>query len=110
MATSTIVYILSVVASLYATYLLAYFLYDMPDSWEKREPRRIILPRIIYIGALIVAFIPMLNIFAVIVFIVMGLFFKACGDFQIKSWLFEKPEVKSDDTDDSPEKSQNIND
>lgn len=104
MGTSTIVYILSVVALLYATYLLAYCLYDVPVSWEKREPKRIILPRIAYIASLIVAFIPVLNTFAVVVFIFAGLFFKACGDWQIKSWLFEKPEVKTDDTDDNPEK------
>ena len=104
MGTSTIVYILSVVASLYATYLLAYRLYDVPDSWEEREPKRIFLPRIAYIVCLIVAFVPMLNISAVIAFIVAGLFYKACGDWQIKSWLFEKPEVKSDNTDNNPEK------
>ena len=104
MAASTIVYILSVVASLYATYLLAYCLYDVPDSWEEREPKRIVLPRIVYIVALIVAFIPVLNILAIIVFIILGLFFKACGECQIKSWLFEKPEVKADNTDDNPEK------
>lgn len=103
MGTSIIVYILSVVASLYATYLLAYCLYDVPYS-EKYEPKRIILPRIAYIVALIVAFIPMLNIFAVIAFIVTSPFLKACGELQIKSWLFEKPEVKSDNTDDNPEK------
>lgn len=104
MGTSTIVYILSVVASLYATYLLAYCLYDVPDSWEKREPKRIILPRIAYIAFLIVAFIPVLNNIAFAAFIFMGLFCKACGDWQIKSWLFEKPEVKADDTDNNPEK------
>jgi hypothetical protein len=92
-----------VVASLYATYLLAYCLYDVPYSLN-REPERIILPRIVYITALIVAFVPMLNILAVIAFIVMGLLCKACGDWQIKSWLFEKPEVKSDNTDNNPEK------
>lgn len=104
METSTIVYILSVVASLYATYLLAYCLYDVPDSWEKLEPKRIFLPRIAYIAFLIVAFIPLLNTIAVAAFIFAGLFFKACGDWQIKSWLFEKPEVKADDTDNNPEK------
>ena len=104
MGTSTIVYILSVVASLYATYLLAYCLYDVPDSWEKREPKRIILPRIAYVVALIVAFVPLLNAFAVTVFSFAGLFFKTCGEWQIKSWLFEKPEVKADNTDNNPEK------
>lgn len=104
MGTSTIVYILSVVASLYAPYLLAYRLYDVPDSWEKREPKRIVLPRIAYIASLIVAFIPMLNLIAVAAFILAGLFFKASGDWQIKSWLFEKPEVKADNTDNNPEK------
>ena len=101
MAASTIVYILSVVASLYATYLLAYFLYDVPDSWEEREPKRIVLPRIAYIASLIVVFIPVLNTIAVAAFIFAGLISKACGDWQIKSWLFEKPEVKSDN---NPEK------
>ena len=104
MAASTIIYILSVAASLYATYLLAYCLYDVPDSWEKREPKRIVLPRIAYISSLIVAFIPVLNTIVVAAFIFAGLFFKACGDWQIKSWLFEKPEVKSDNTDNNPEK------
>ena len=104
MGTSTIVYILSVVASLYATYLLAYCLYDVPSSYEKREPKRIILPRIAYIASLIVAFIPVLNSIAVAAFILAGLFFKVCGDWQIKSWLFEKPEVKADNTDNNPEK------
>lgn len=104
MATSTIIYILSVVASLYATYLLAYRLYDVPDSWEEREPECIVLPRIVYIAALIAAFVPMLNIVAVIVFNFAGLFYKACGEWQIKSWLFEKPEEKSGNTDNNPEK------
>lgn len=104
MGTSTIVYILSVVASLYATYLLAYCLYDVPGSWEKREPKRIFLPRIAYIVFLIVAFIPPLNTIAVAAFIFAALFFKTCYDWQIKSWLFEKPEVKADDTDNNPEK------
>ena len=101
MGTSAIVYILSVVASLYATYLLAYCLYDVPGSWEKREPKRITLPRIAYIAFLIVAFIPVFNAIAVAVFIFSALLCKDCGDWQIKSWLFEKPEVK---TDDNPEK------
>lgn len=104
MGTLTILYILSVVASFYATYLIAYCLYDVPDSWEKREPKRIILPRIAYIAFLIVAFIPLFNTIAVAAFIFSALFFKACDDWQIKSWLFEKPEVKTDDTDDNPEK------
>lgn len=104
METSTIVYILSVVASLYATYLLAYCLYDVPDSWEKREPKRIVLPRIVYIVALIVPFIPVLNTFAFPAFILLSLLCKSFGDWQIKSWLFEKPEVKADNTDDNPEK------
>ena len=101
MGTSTIVYILSVVASLYATYLLAYCLYDVPDSWEEREPKRIVLPRIAYIAFLIAAFIPVLNSIAVAAFIFAGLFFKSCGDWQIKSWLFEKPEVKADEKENS---------
>lgn len=101
MGTSTIIYILSVVASLYATYLLAYCLYDVPNSWEKREPKRIILPRIAYIAFLIVAFIPVFNAIAVAAFIFSALFLKDCSDWQIKSWLFEKPEVN---TDDNPEK------
>lgn len=104
MATSTIIYILSVVASLYATYLLSYCLYDVPDSWEEREPKRIIPPRIAYILALIVASLPILNTIAVAAFFFAGLFFKACGEWQIKSWLFEKPEVKSDNTGDNHEK------
>lgn len=103
METSTIVYILSVVASLYATYLLAYCLYDVPSS-EKEEPKRIILPRIAYIVCLIVAFLPVLNSIAVAAFFFASLLYKACGYWQIKSWLFEKPEVKSDNTDDNPEK------
>lgn len=104
MAASTIVYILSVVASLYATYLLAYCLYDVPDSWEKLEPKRIVLPRIAYIVCLIVAFIPALNTIAFPAFIFASLLFKSFGEWQIKSWLFEKPEVKADNTNDNPEK------
>ena len=104
MAASTIVYILSVVASLYATYLLAYCLYDVPNSWEEREPKRIVLPRIVYIGFMAMAFTPVVNIIAFILFFVMPLVGKSCGDFQIKSWLFEKPEVKVGNTDDNPEK------
>jgi len=101
MGTSTIIYILSVVASLYATYLLAYRLYDVPDSWEQREPKRIFLPRIAYIACLIVVFIPVLNTIALLSFVVTALIGKSVGDFQIKSWLFEKPEVKSDEKENS---------
>ena len=93
MGTSTIVYILSVVASFYATYLLAYCLYDVPSSYEEREPKRIILPRIVYIGFMAIAFIPLVNTIALMFFVVMPLMGKSCGGFQIKSWLFEKPEV-----------------
>ena len=103
MGTSTIVYILSVVASLYATYLLAYCLYDVPYS-EKHEPKRIVLPRIAYIGFMAMAFIPVVNTIALVFFVVMPQVGKSCGDFQIRSWLFEKPEVKSDNTDNNPEK------
>ena len=105
MGTSTIIYILSVVASLYATYLLAYRLYDVPDScWEKREPKRIVMPRIAYITFLVVSVVPGLNILFVLAFLIGAIFFKALDQWQIKSWLFEKPEVKSDNTDDNPEK------
>lgn len=110
MGTPTIVYILSTVASLYATYLLAYCLYDVPSRYEKREPKRIVLPRIAYIGFMAMAFIPVVNTIALIFFVVMPPMGKSLGDFQIKSWLFEKPEVKADNTDNNPEKSQNIND
>ena len=103
MATSTIIYILSVVASLYATYLLAYCLYDVPYS-EKKEPKRIILPRIAYIAFLLVSVIPGLNTLFVLAFLIGAIFFKAMDQWQIKSWLFEKPEVKADNTDDNPEK------
>ena len=103
MGISTIVYILSVVASLYATYLLAYCLYDVPYSCN-REPERIILPRIAYIGFIAIAFMPVVNTIALVFFVIMPQVGKSCGDFQIKSWLFEKPEVKADDTDDNPEK------
>lgn len=104
MGTSTIIYILSVVASLYATYLLAYYLYDVPDSWEEREPKRIVMPRIAYICFMAMAFMPVINTIALILFVVMPQVGKLCGDFQIKSWLFEKPEVKADNTDNNPEK------
>ena len=104
MGTSTIIYTLSVVASLYAIYLIAYCLYDVSDSWEKREPKRIILPRIAYISSLIVAFIPVLNTAAVAAFILASYILIACDDWQIDSWLFEKPEVKTGNTDNNPEK------
>jgi len=93
-----------VVASLYATYLIAYCLYDVPDSWEKREPKRIVLPRIAYITFLLVSVIPGLNILFVLAFLIGAILFKAMNQWQIKSWLFEKPEVKADITDNNPEK------
>lgn len=92
------------VASLYATYLIAYCLYDVPDSWEKREPKRIVLPRIAYITFLLVSVIPGLNILFVLAFLIGAILFKAMNQWQIKSWLFEKPEVKADITDNNPEK------
>ena len=99
MGTSTIVYILSTVASLYATYLLAYCLYDVPRS-RNREPERIILPRIAYITFLVVSVIPGMNVLFVLIFLIGPIF----DLWQIKSWLFEKPEVKTDNSDDNPEK------
>lgn len=104
MGTSTIIYILSVVASLYATYLLAYCLYDVPRSYDKREPKRIVLPRIVYTMLLATAFVPILNIIYPFIFVFTCLMGRASDDFQIKSWLFEKPEVKSDNADNNPEK------
>lgn len=103
MTASTIVYILSTVASLYATYLLVYCLYDVPYS-EICEPKRIVLPRIVYISFLLISVIPGLNTLFAVAFLIGAIYFKAMEQWQIKSWLFEKPEVKSDNTDDNPEK------
>lgn len=91
MGTSTIIYILGVAASLYATYLIACCLYDVPDHWEKREPKRITLPRIAYLAACVMVFVPIMNIFYPCVFALAAVMFKGFGDWQVKSWLFESP-------------------
>lgn len=90
MGTSTIVYILGIAASLYATYLIACCLYDVPDRREKREPKRITLPRIAYLAACVMAIVPFLNVVYPCTFAVMAVF-KGFGDWQVKSWLFESP-------------------
>ena len=90
-----IFYIASVVASLYATYLLAYNLYDVPYD-EDKEPKRILLPRIAYIVCLIIAFVPILNDIGVALFLILCLIGKSCHDFQVKCWFFDTPKLEDE--------------
>ena len=84
---ANIFYIASVVISIYFIYLFAY------KTINASSKERILLPRIVYLMLLILSFVPILNDFMIIIFIVIGLLENG-EDIIIDSWLFKHPGEK----------------
>lgn len=82
--------ILSTGVSLYAVYLLTSCLYKLGHNGKMTD--RVVFPRIVYVVAVILASVPLLNLFCVAIFLVWLAMWSA--DYRVKSWLFEKPKQK----------------
>lgn len=85
-----IFFILSTGVALYAAYLFTFCLYKV--DYDGKMTDRVVFPRIVYFIAVILASLPLLNLFSVVTFLV---FLAICSeDYRIKSWFFEKPKQK----------------
>lgn len=92
MNTGVILYWACAVLSLYAFYLFAFRIYKM--EYNERTDERIVYPRIVYLLALALCFVPIFNVALAVVFFVMGVAAESAGYFYIKSWIFGTPEKK----------------
>lgn len=82
--------ILSTGAALYAAYLLTCCLYKVDYNGKMTD--KIIFPRIVYVIAIILASIPILNLCCFILFLSWLAIWS--DEYRVKSWLFEKPKQK----------------
>lgn len=88
--TDLIFIILSTGVSLYSAYLLTCCLYKVDYSGKMTD--RVVFPRIVYLIVVILASVPLLNLFCVVIFLAWLAI--QSDDYRIKSWLFEKPKQK----------------
>lgn len=84
--------ILSILAALYAAYLLTFRTYEW-DGRKNKKGERMVFPRILYIITLLVVITPIVNIIATVFF----LFYIPTANhdgFYVESWLFDKPNIR----------------
>ena len=86
--------ILSTLNALYAAYLLTCCLYKTDYMGEPAD--KVVFPRIVYFLVFIAAFVPMVNLICVVLFLVW--LWMCREEYRVKSWLFEKPEEKDAST------------
>lgn len=94
----TIFYISSVVVSLYAAYLFAFKTYQV-NYMDEKTHKKLVYPRICYILALFIIFIPFLNLLSAAGYF-LGIFL---GMYWIDSWLFNKPNINNNNNKDDKE-------
>lgn len=87
-------YLLSLPFPLYVAYLATFCTYETDGYGEPTDERRV-YPRIAYVFIWLVAFFPLLNIAAAIMFFTLPWF--APDAYYIKSWLLEKPGQKKEE-------------
>lgn len=93
MIDGVLVYWVCVVISIYVAYLLTFRTYDIEGYYPNRHRgKRILMPRIVYVLVLMIAFVPVLNIATSLALILAGLMQK--DDYEVDSWLFRKPNIK----------------
>ena len=85
-----IFFILSTGVALYAVYLFTFCLYKV--DYDGKMTDRVVFPRIVYLIAVILASLPLLNLFCIVIFLVYLAIWS--DDYRVKSWLFEKPKQK----------------
>jgi predicted benzoate:H+ symporter BenE len=98
MALVDIFYWTDVALALYAAYLVCFCLYKV-DLFGNKTDERIYVPRIVYLLALGISFVPILN--AVCALLVIGIAIVAYyngEDWYFKSWLLERPGDKKKET------------
>ncbi len=79
--------VLCTAVSLYIAYLFSFRIYR-EDRWTG-DSSRVTFPRIIYLLVFVISFVPLLNLFFIITFVIS--MWMLDDEYQIKSWLFEKP-------------------
>lgn len=85
-------YLLSLPFSLYVAYLATFCTYKTDGINGEPTDEWLVYPRIVYMFIWLVAFVPLANITAAIVFLVLAWF--NSDEYHIKSWLMEKPGQK----------------
>ena len=85
-------YLLSLPFPLYVAYLATFCTYKTDGIYGKPTDERLMFPRIVYVFIWMVAFVPLLNHAAAIVYLILPWF--DSDTFYIKSWLLEKPGQK----------------
>ncbi len=94
MFTFSIFYWSSVVASLYAAYLICFCLCKVDERGNKTD-ERIAVPRILYLLTFAVSFLPLLNLlFGTIVIVISVIAYYVSEGFYFKTWLLDKPNQK----------------
>lgn len=99
MGTPMIFYLVSVAVSLYAAWLFSFRTYRMKYVNGDYRPtdERIVYPRVIYLLAFSVSFLPVVNTMIAVVFVIAAMVGRSCGYFCVKSWLLEEPGQKEKD-------------
>ena len=92
-----IFYLSGIIVCGYAFWLLAFRTYKV-DFFGKPTGYRLLLPRVMYILAAIILFVPWLNIVAGTGFFAVALI--CTDDMYVDSWLFRKPGEKRSRSDD----------
>lgn len=89
MSCSTVLYLASVVLSLYAAYLFTFKTYDC--DYNGKPKGRFVCPNIIYVFVWLMTLVPIGNVVLCLVFAIMVLVNMAYNDVYVDSWLFRKP-------------------
>lgn len=92
-----IIYGASTVLSLYAAYLFTFRVYGCDFDGNPTKP--ILFPRIAYIMAVLLSFVPVMNTICVLAALVSALMLNG-WEIYIDSWLFRKPSGKAGDSED----------
>lgn len=79
--------VLCTAVSLYIAYLFSFRTYR--EDRMTGDSSRVTFPRIIYLLVFVISFVPLLNLFFIITFAIS--MWMLDDEYQIKSWLFEKP-------------------
>ena len=85
-------YLLSLPFPLYVAWLATFCTYETDGIYGEPTNERLVYPRIVYVFIWLVAFVPLVNIAAAIVFLALRWFVPDA--YYIKSWLLEKPGQK----------------
>ena len=88
-------YLLSLPFPLYVAYLATFCTYKTDGIYGEPTDERLVFPRLVYVLIWLVAFAPLLNHAAAIMYLTLPRF---CSDvYCIKSWLMEKPGQKKEE-------------